>query len=94
MFKKITEKFKGDRKYFAIVFFILVLIIAVGLIAPILVEKKKANWETELSEKILAIESGIKNILAENESRLIRVKDQIKDELHQTLVTEEYEYGN
>ena len=94
MGKKILSYFKGDRKYFAIVFFILFLIIAVGLIAPILVEKKKANWETELSENILAIETGIKNLLSEKESRLIAVKDQIKDELHQTLVTEEYEYGN
>ena len=43
MNKKILSYFKGDRKYFAIVFFILVLIFAVGLIAPILVEKKKAR---------------------------------------------------
>jgi two-component system, NtrC family, nitrogen regulation sensor histidine kinase NtrY len=94
MSNKVLAYFKGDRKYFAIVFFILFLIIAVGLIAPILVEKKKANWETELSEKILVIEAGIKNLLAEKESRLIYIKDQIKDELHRTLVTEEYEYGN
>lgn len=94
MSNKILSYFKGDRKYFAIVFFILVLIIAIGLIAPILVEKKKNNWETELSEKIVAIETGIKNILAEKESRLFVIKDQIKDELHQTLVNEEYEYGN
>jgi hypothetical protein len=94
MGKKVLSYFKGDRKYFAIVFFILVLIFTVGLIAPNLVEKKKTNWETELSEKILAIETGIKNLLAEKESRLSAVKDQIKDELHQSLATEEYEYGN
>src|SRR4030065_987572 len=94
MSKKVLSYFKGDRKYFAIVFFILVLIIAVGLIAPILVEEKKANWETELFDKILDIEDGSKNLLAENEYRLISLKDQIKDELHQTLVTTDYEYGN
>jgi len=94
MSKKVLSYFKGDRKYFAIVFFILVSIFAVGLIAPNLVEKKKVNWEAELSDKILNIEDGIKNLLAEKESRLISIKDQIKDELHQTLVTEEYEYGN
>ena len=94
MSKKVLSYFKGDRKYFAIVFFILVLIIAVGLIAPILVEEKKANWETELSDKIQDIEDGSKNLLAEKEYRLISLKDQIKDELHQTLVTTDYEYGN
>ncbi|RPI72610.1 MAG: HAMP domain-containing protein, partial [Ignavibacteriales bacterium] len=94
MSNKILSYFKGDRKYFAIVFFILVLIIAAGLIAPILVEKKKNRWETELSEQILFIEDGIKNLLAKKESHLITIKDQLKDELHKTLVTEEYEYGN
>ena len=94
MSKKIFSYFKGDRKYFTIVFFILVLIFAAGLISPILIDEKKTDWETELSDKIIGIENGIKALLAEKESHLIAVKDQIKTELHQTLVTEEYEYGN
>lgn len=94
MGKKISSYFKGDRKYFSIVFFILVLILAVGLITPVLVEKKKSNWETELSEKILFIEDGIKSLLAEKEFRLTSIKNQIKDELHLAMVTSEYEYGN
>lgn len=94
MGKNISSYFKGDRKYFAIVFFILVLIITVGLITPILVEKQKSNWETELSEKILIIKDGIKNLLAEKESRLTSVKNQVKSELHQRMVTTEYEYGS
>jgi signal transduction histidine kinase len=94
MSKKILSYFKGDRKYFAIVFFILVLIFTVGLITPILVDKKKANWDTEVSDKILDIENGIRNQLAEKESRLIALKDQIKNELHHKLVTSDYEYGN
>ena len=94
MSKKILSYFKGDRKYFAIVFFILALIFAVGLITPILVDKKKTNWETEVSDKISDIENGIRNLLAEKESRLIAVKDQIKNELHLKVVTANYEYGN
>jgi len=94
MGKKILSYFKGDRKYFAIVFFILMSIFAIGLIEPILVENKKANWDEELSNKILKIEDGIKNIFAAKESHLVSVKDQIKNELHRSLLTEEYEYGN
>jgi len=94
MSKKILSYLKGDRKYFAIVFFILVLIFAVGLITPILVDKKKASWETEVSDKILNIENGVRNLLAEKESRLVAIKEQIKNELHQKLVTTDYEYGN
>ncbi len=94
MNKKILSYFKGDRKYFAIVFFIFALIVTAGLITPVLVENKKANWETELSDKILAIDNGIENLLAEKESNLILLKEQIKNELHQALIIKDYEYGN
>lgn len=93
MIKKIFSYFKGDRKYFTIVFFILALIIAVGLIAPVLVENERANWDAELSNKIIEIESRVKRLLAEKESRLVAIKNQIKIELHQTLITPDYEYG-
>jgi nitrogen fixation/metabolism regulation signal transduction histidine kinase len=93
MNKKILSYFKGDRKYFAIVFFVLVLIFAAGLIAPILVDRKNADWNTELSDKIYKVEEGIKVLLTEKEANLISTKEQIKNELHQILVTEEYEYG-
>jgi nitrogen fixation/metabolism regulation signal transduction histidine kinase len=93
MIKKVLAYFKGDRKYFTIVFFILALIVAVGLITPILVENKKSNWDIELTDKIIEIEKGVKDLLAEKESRLIEAKVQIKNELHQTLITTDYEYG-
>jgi signal transduction histidine kinase len=94
MSKKISAYFKGDRKYFAIVFFILAIIFAIGLSTPILIGDKKANWNNELSNKILEIEDGVKSLLAEKENQLITTKDRIKNELHQTLITTSYEYGN
>jgi two-component system nitrogen regulation sensor histidine kinase NtrY len=94
MNKKILSYFRGDRKYFTIVFFILLLIFAVGLIVPGLVEKKKVNWDSELSDKIAHIEDGIKKLLAEKEFRLISKKDRMKEELHQIMLTADYEYGN
>jgi len=94
MNKKISAYFKGDRKYFAIVFLILALIFLVGLITPVLIEKEKTNWDKELSDKILEIENGVQVLLAEKETQLIEIKKRIKNELHQTLATTEYEYGN
>lgn len=94
MNKKISAYFKGDRKYFAIVFFILALIFLVGLITPILIEKEKTNWDKELSDKILEIENGVKTIIAEKENQLIEIKNRIKNDLHKTLATTAYEYGN
>lgn len=94
MLKRFLAYFKGDRKYFAIVFFILILIISVGLITPVQIENKKADWNSELSSKILEIESGMKSLFKQKESNLLSAKEIIKSELHQTLNTAEYEYGN
>lgn len=94
MIKKISAYFKGDRKYFAIVLFILIIIFSVGLITPVLIETKKTEWEKELSNQILKIENGTKELLSEKENRLIAIKNRIKGELHHTLITNTYEYGN
>ena len=91
MSKKISAYFKGDRKFFAIVFFVLILIFSVGIITPILIEKKKTNWEKELSDKIIEIENGVKTLLAEAENKLIDKKDRLKERLHKTLTTTDYE---
>lgn len=93
MTKKLLAYFKGDRKYFAIVFFILVLIIVVGLIIPVTIDSAKENWDAELSANILEVENGIKSLLTEKEASLIVTKNLIKNELHSTLTTEDYEYG-
>ena len=94
MGNKILSYFKGDRKYFAIVFFILILILLVGIFTPVIIEKEKTNWNKELSDKILEIENGAKSLLADKENQLIKTKDRLKKELHQTLITKEYEYGD
>ena len=94
MKNKIIEYLKGDRKYFAIVFFILALIFLVGLISPVLIEKEKTQWDKELSDKILKIENGVKELLSEKENQLVETKDRIKNNLHKTLITADYEYGD
>lgn len=93
MSKKIFAYFKGDRKYFTIVFFILIVIFTTGLITPVLIENQREDWDVELSIKIIDIENGIKGLLAEKETQLLLTKNHVKDELHKTLITTDYEYG-
>ncbi len=63
MFSKILKKLKGDRKYFAIVFFILLLIFLSGIITPIWVQYEENNWNNELSERILNIQNSVTSLL-------------------------------
>ncbi|MBK9098879.1 MAG: HAMP domain-containing protein [bacterium] len=93
MKKKILSYFKGDRKYFAIVFFIFLLIVITGLVTPILIESKRSDWDRQLSDKIFQVEEGIKNLLSEKENELISAKNLIKNDLQQSLFEEKYEYG-
>jgi len=58
-----------------------------------LIDSKKSNWDTQLADKIYQVEEGIKILFSEKERDLISVKNQIKNDLHQTLFAEEYEYG-
>ncbi len=93
MKKQILSYFKGDRKYFTIVFFVFVLIIGTGIITPILINDEKSYWDTQLVEKVSHIEKGINELFAEKESDLFSTKKLLKDELYQTLFAEKYEYG-
>ena len=61
MFKKISQKFKGDRKYFSIVFFVLIIIGVSGIVTESLINKTKQNWDNILTEEISGIEESIKN---------------------------------
>ena len=51
MFKKITEKFKGDRKYFSIVFFILIIIAVSGIITNSVLNKTQENWDEIFNQR-------------------------------------------
>lgn len=56
MKKNFLKKIQGDRKYFAIVFFILILLLISALITPDYIDKKKNNWAVELTKQIEEIE--------------------------------------
>ena len=66
MFKKITEKFKGDRKYFSIVFFVLIILGISGIITESVINRTQENWDNILIDKISRIS---KNSLFENDNK-------------------------
>ncbi len=78
MFTKITKIFKGDRKYFAIVFFILFLVLIIGILTPVFIDNRNQNWEEQLIEKNHEIENSVYDLYKEKESKLLDVKTRLK----------------
>ncbi|HVO73337.1 MAG TPA: hypothetical protein VMT35_04895, partial [Ignavibacteriaceae bacterium] len=84
---------KDDRKYFAIVFFILILIVLSGIITPILIYNKKSDWNSELSERISKIESEVTSLFKAKESNLINTSQALKNRLHRVFRSRNISYG-
>ncbi|GAB4299813.1 MAG: hypothetical protein Kow0098_26610 [Ignavibacteriaceae bacterium] len=94
MFKKIYQRFKGDRKYFTIVFFIFLLILLTGIITPVLIDNLRSDWNRKLSELITSFEKQILKIYKEKEADLLRTKKSVKSELQSALSPGNSSYRN
>ncbi len=92
MLKKIIEKFKGDRKYFSIVFFILLLIGLSGIITEKIINNTKNDWEIILTKKISEIEVSAKKDFRNKQSDLLLNLNKLKKELKRTLKPENESY--
>ena len=93
MAKRFFERFRDDRKYFTIVFFILILLALSALIAPYLVENQKEKWPSELTEKIIRIENNSVKIFKNSENDLLNTAQKLKDNLRHILSSPNVSYG-
>ncbi len=93
MLKKIFQIFEGDRKYFAIVFFILLLILVSGILTPVYIRYTENDWPEKLTEKIQDIESSVNTILKEKESNLLTISSGLRKKLKTTLSPGNSSYG-
>lgn len=92
MLKKIIEKFKGDRKYFSIVFFILIVLGLSGIITEKIINDTKKDWQNILTNKISDIEISVKkDVLIKQDDLLAKLND-VKKELRKTLKPENEAY--
>jgi len=90
---KIFNRIKGDRIYFAIVFFILLLIVFSGILTPLLVRKLQNNWQSKLSTKISNIQSSVTLILNSKENKLLDCDQKLRDKLRKVLNPQNSSYG-
>ena len=81
----ILRYLRGDGKYFTIVFFILMLVLAIGMITPVIVSYNENNWGTELNSKIHNIEITTANFFKDKETQLLLTHKKLKQNLLVTL---------
>ncbi len=94
MIAEFLKRFKDDRKYFAIVLFILFVIFISGIVTPVLVEKTKDNWDDKLADKILNIESSVNSIFSTKEAHLITIADGLSNKIRTALSEPSTTYGS
>ena len=94
MLKKNLINFGGDRKFFAIVFFIFLLLILSFFVEPYLNSYITRNWTEEQNEKNKSIESEVKNLYKENQNNLLKTAQELRSNLADTLKPGENSYGS
>jgi signal transduction histidine kinase len=94
MFIKLFQRYRDDRKFFAIVFFVLFLILLSGIVAPILVDDTKENWNAELTTKIAGIKSSVTAIYKARENNLLETKAKFEKHLARVLSPGSTSYGS
>ncbi len=91
--KRIKGFFKGDRKYISIVFFVLILILLIGVVTPYYISNITENWQSELETRIKKSQEEISQLFEKKEDDLIYIKNDLKKNLHATLNNNNYDYG-
>lgn len=87
MTSKNFNKLRGDKKYFAIVFFILILIFISGIITPFILDSNKTNWDKIVIEKIAEIEISTKTKFSTEQDKLNSTVALLKQNLRNILNT-------
>lgn len=79
------SRFKDDRKFFTIVFFILLIVLGIGFLTPVLIQNKSDNWDEEVDEQINEIKFAVINQYDIKEKKLLKKRDELKSGLTNVL---------
>jgi two-component system, NtrC family, nitrogen regulation sensor histidine kinase NtrY len=94
MSSRIFKFFGGDRKYYTIVFLVLILIVLSAFITPVLINNIQENWKEEVLAKTAGIEKEIVSRFGEEESLLFQKSEMLKRGLREVLNPKSVSYGN
>lgn len=78
MFRNLLHRMKGDRKYFTIVFFIIVLILISAIVTPKIIRNIESNWQSELDKQIGDIQEKVNSQFENRMSDLLNINSELK----------------
>ncbi len=91
---KIKNSFKGDRKYFTIVFFIISAILLIGFLTPSIVSNKESNWQNDLSKKVDGIKSETFEIFHNKQTYFLQNFNELKERLKELIKNSKVDYSS
>ena len=92
MSKKIFQHFTGEKKYFSIVILIILLLILSAIITPILIDRTRNNWNTDLPSLIVHIENSSINLFKSKENDLFTKSVHLKNYIRENLEPQNFSY--
>src|ERR1035437_7604789 len=92
MSRKIFQHFTGEKKYFSLVVLIILLLILSAIISPILIDRTKNNWNTDLPSLIVHIENSSLSLFKSKENDLFIKSTHLKDYIRENLEPQNFSY--
>lgn len=92
MSRKIFQNFTGEKKYFSLVILIILLLILSAIISPILIDRTKNNWNTDLPALVVQIENSSLSLFKSKENDLFIKSTHLKDYIRENLEPQNFSY--
>src|ERR1039457_7246716 len=92
MSRKIFQHFTGEKKYFSLVILIILLLILSAIISPILIDRTKNNWNTDLPSLVVHIENSSQSLFRLKENDLFIKSAHLKNYIRENLEPQNFSY--
>src|ERR1035437_2589950 len=92
MLRKIFHLFTGEKKYFSLVILIILLIFLSAVISPVLIDRIKKNWNSDLPSLVIKIENSSLDLFKSKESDLFTKSTHLKNYIRENLEPQNFSY--
>ncbi|MGE5401036.1 MAG: ATP-binding protein [Ignavibacteriales bacterium] len=81
---------EGQRKYFSVFYAAVLIILGIGIISPVIIEKRQQNWAEELNNVVSSMESSVVSYIKAEQAKVlndnVKLQNSIRDLLGQKKI--------